>query len=407
MAEGSPSRTVQGAASLELDEAIAARLRAMLPAVAAETVAAVTVEVPSYAGAFSGQMGAKIEAAVQMALGGFLKLASSSPGVDSSTPLGPALEAAYSLGRGEARSGRSMDALLAAYRVGARVSWHELASAAVEGGLKAGAMAKFAELVFAYIDELSAASVAGHADELATTGRVRERYLERLSHNLLAGASPDVLLASAERADWPAPQTLTAVLLPTAHVSGAISLLDQRTLQPREELPGLEDTNDTALMLVPGVAGRGRQRLLQIVHGRQAVVGPTRPWMLVLSSYRRALRAHQLGLRPADDQGVIDTEAHLADLLLSADPEAGHDLRERVLAPLADLRPAQIQRLTDTLQSWLLHLGRRDDVAADLHVHAQTVRYRMAQLREHYGDRLDDPSTVLELTIALASRPRN
>ncbi len=70
-----------------------------------------------------------------------------------------------------------MDALLAAYRVGARVAWRELSSTAVEAGLPAETMAKFAELVFAYIDELSAASVAGHADELATTGRVRQRYL--------------------------------------------------------------------------------------------------------------------------------------------------------------------------------------------------------------------------------------
>ena len=54
---------------------------------------------------------------------------------DPSTPIAPALEGAYELGRGEARSGRSMDALLAAYRVGARVSWRELAAGAVAAGL--------------------------------------------------------------------------------------------------------------------------------------------------------------------------------------------------------------------------------------------------------------------------------
>jgi hypothetical protein len=31
------------------------------------------------------------------------------------------------------------------------------------------------------------------------------------------------------------------------------------------------------------------------------------------------------------------------------------------------------------------------------------VRYRMNQLRDLYGDRLDDPETVLELTIALSA----
>ena len=43
----------------------------------------------------------------------------------------------------------------------------------------------------------------------------------------------------------------------------------------------------------------------------------------------------------------------------------------------------------------------RDDVAAALFVHPQTVRYRMGQLREIFGDRLEDPRFILELTIVL------
>ena len=73
-----------------------------------------------------------------------------------------------------------------------------------------------------------------------------------------------------------------------------------------------------------------------------------------------------------------------------------------MLAPLADLRPATRERLAETLRSWLLHQGRRDEVAAELFVHPQTVRYRMGQLRELYGDRLDDPATVLDLLLALS-----
>ena len=63
--------------------------------------------------------------------------------------------------------------------------------------------------------------------------------------------------------------------------------------------------------------------------------------------------------------------------------------------------PATAERLAQTLRSWLLHQGQRDAVAADLFVHAQTVRYRMNQVRELYGDRLNDPQTILELTVAL------
>jgi len=88
-------------------------------------------------------------------------------------------------------------------------------------------------------------------------------------------------------------------------------------------------------------------------------------------------------------------------LVLDADPQARADLRASVLAPLAELRPATAEKLTETLRSWLLHHGRLDDVAAALFVHPQTVRYRMGQLRELYGDRLDDPAMVLALTVAL------
>ena len=98
-----------------------------------------------------------------------------------------------------------------------------------------------------------------------------------------------------------------------------------------------------------------------------------------------------------------DSEAHLAELVLGADAVALEDLRARVLAPLLQLRPGSAEKLVETLRSWLLHQGRRDAVAADLFVHAQTVRYRMTQVRELLGDRLDDPRAVLELTVALGT----
>src|SRR5688572_27741322 len=269
--------------------AVAEGMRAELPSVAERTVAEIIVEVPSYADAFSGDMGRVIVNAVELALGGFLELATASSGADASTPIRPALQGAYGLGRGEARSGRSMDALLAAYRVGARVSWRHMSATAVAAGLTAEQLAGFAELVFAYIDQLSASSVAGHSDELATSGRVRQRYLEGLAQRLVAGASVPELEAAAERADWAPPRTLTAVLLPEATARGVRALLDLRTLQAGEEGP--EDGAGRAVLLVPDAEGDGRAPLLRSLAGRAAVVGPPRPWWQASASYDRALRA--------------------------------------------------------------------------------------------------------------------
>ncbi len=400
------SATARGAAALQIDDTVLRVLRDRLPDVAMQTVAAVTREVPSYTGALSGSMGRNIEAAVQMALAGFLKLAGGERGSDPSTPLGSTLEGAYALGRGEARSGRTMDALLAAYRVGARVSWRELAGAAQVAGVGATTMAQFAELVFAYIDEVSAASVAGHTDELSTSGRVRERYRERLGQHLLAGAGDEALASAAERADWPVPTTLTAVLLPAAQVRGVVASLSPDTLQVGEDLPGreAERAQPFSLLLVPDVGGSGRRHLLRVLAGRHAVVGPARPWHAARASYDRAVAVAALA-DPPDEGAPLDSERHLVDLVVAADAEALADLRREALAPLETLKPAAREKLVETLRAWLLHQGRRDEVAAELHVHAQTVRYRMGQLRELYGERLDDPETVLALVVALHRLP--
>jgi hypothetical protein len=376
-----------------LDPQVAAALRSHLAEVADSAVLTIIDEVPSYAGAWSGRMGEVIRNAVQLALGGFLTLATRQ---DADAPKAPAIEGAYQLGRGEARSGRTVEALLAAYRIGARASWRDMSGVAVEAGVDSGQLAKFAELVFAYIDELSAASVAGHTDELESSGRVRQRNLERLAQALLTGAPADAIAAAAERADWEPPGALTALVLPESQVSHALTALDPRTLQPSDDVPGLPEGH--ASLLVPGTgSATSRRTLLRALRGTDAVVGPGVPWLEAAASYRRALRCAALDL-----DGLVDSDEHLASLVLAADASAREDLRARVLAPLADLRPSTAEKLTDTLRSWLLHHGRRDAVAEELFVHAQTVRYRVGQLREIYGDRLEDPAFVLDATLALA-----
>ena len=394
MAQSSDSVTFDPQAPLALPPEAVAEIRGALPGIADDVVTVIIEEVPSYADAFAGPMGETIRGAVQVALGAFLSLATGRDGADPRTPAAPAVEGAYQLGQGEARSGRSTDALLSAYRIGARVSWRAMSARGVHAGLDADTLAGFAELVFFYIDQLSAASVAGHTDELATTGRVRQRRLERLAHHLLTGSPTETVTSAAERADWSPPTTLTAVIVPEAQVRPVLAATSPQTLQA-VDAAGLDDG---ALLLVPDVHGRRRAALLRTLSDRGAIAGPARPWLEVAASYDRALRARERGLSG-------DTDAHLSQLVLTADPDALADLRARALAPLADLRPATVDKLTETLRYWLLLQGRRDEVAEALFVHPQTVRYRMGQLREAFGDRLDDPEEVLALTLALGSTP--
>jgi DNA-binding PucR family transcriptional regulator len=154
------------------------------------------------------------------------------------------------------------------------------------------------------------------------------------------------------------------------------------------------DDGERAVLLAPDAS---RPVLLRVLAGRRAVVGPTRAWHEAQVSRRRAER-----VRATEVEGdPVDTDAHLVPLVLSADPDALADLRKQALAPLDGLRASTREKLEETLRAWLLHQGRRDDVAASLFVHPQTVRYRMGQLREAFGDRLEDPGTVLALVLAL------
>src|SRR5664279_3188159 len=128
-------------ALLDLGEVTMERLGAAVTAVADAAVESIINEVPSYTGALSGRMGQVISGAVQLALGNFLKVARSADGTDPSVPIAQSTAAAYDLGRGEARSGRSMDALLAAYRIGARVCWRGLSDVAVAAEVPAATWA--------------------------------------------------------------------------------------------------------------------------------------------------------------------------------------------------------------------------------------------------------------------------
>lgn len=400
---------------LQLPVQVVAAMQERLPQVAEEVVATVIREVPSYSEPFQGRMGRNIENAVALALAGFLDMVSGPTTDTGDLPLTDAgngvmistqevFDAAYSLGQGEARSDRTMDALAAAYRVGARKAWHELSHTAVANGLEASQLAAFAELVFDYIDQLSATSVAGHADELASRGRARERQLERLTEALLRGADAEELQVLSERADWAPPAKLTALIVPDLMLRSLRAALPGPLLAASAEAVGLRSTAaelevaDLSVLLVPDMTVQQRAQVVELMGERPATMGPSRPWQQAQASYRRAARAFELGAYGSTDE-------HLVSLVLTADAGALADLRARVLAPIASLRPSSVAKLVETLRAWLLYQGRRQDISAALYIHPQTVRYRLSRLREFYGEKLTDPTFILEATLALGLVP--
>src|SRR5688572_6182165 len=150
-------------------------LRPVLPGLADETIAAIAREVPDYAGAMEGEFGQVVRRGVEIAFTRFVDLLA-----DPEPDAANSRHTYVNLGRGEFRAGRSLDALLAAYRVGARLAWRRFVAAGVAGGLSADALYALGEAIFAYIDELSAESAEGFAEEQSLAAGESDRRRQRL-----------------------------------------------------------------------------------------------------------------------------------------------------------------------------------------------------------------------------------
>src|SRR5437588_1433162 len=120
-----------------------------------------------------------------------------------------------SLGQGEMRAGRSLESLLSAYRIGARVAWRRFAAIGVEAGLAPDTLYLLAESIFAYIDVLSAESAEGHALERSAAASEAELRRRRLVRMLVREppADPAALEAVAADADWVLPRTMAVLVV--------------------------------------------------------------------------------------------------------------------------------------------------------------------------------------------------
>jgi hypothetical protein len=384
-----------------LQRDLAAALEPELPALADEMIAAIGEAVPGYRRPLEGAFGRGLRAGVRRSLQQFVDL------IGRAGEVSPSSREVYrELGRGEHRSGRTLDALQAAYRLGARLAWRRLSEVARERGADAETVSLLAESIFAYIEEVSASSVEGYAQAQAELAGERDRRRRRLVRALVeeqaAGADLD-LSAAAHDAGWKLPESLAVLACECPDVSRLSTLIGGGAIGAR--------LDEIACVLVPGAGGRRTREVQAAVEriggqdGMLAALGPTMALGEAPVSFARAraaLALRRAGILPAE--GLTVASEHLLTLMLHRDPTLTAELAAVRLVPLQALAPVARERLEQTLLAWLRHGGNVPAAAAELHVHRQTVRYRLGRLRELLGDALDDPDRRLELELALRGR---
>ena len=325
-------------------------LRPMMPGIVEAIIDAVPQLVPAYARPIEGRFGRGLRRGVAAALDRFLQL----PGTRLPALSEESRQLVAGLGSGEFRQGRSMDALLSAYRMGARVTFREMSRVSVEHHLGQSVVVDLGESILAYIDELSAVSAEAYAFEQSErAGAVDRRRTELLDLLLLGQADEAALRQTAAMADWSLPQRMVVVTLPVDRSAGLRLRLGPGTLV-------IERETDAVALVPARKSTSARADLDKALRGRGAAVGPAGGWEKVPDSLRLAvLAASVLPPRDGPEDPPIWADEHLAEVILGAEPSAIAELANRRLAPLEGLRPAQRERLAETLLSWLRHWGQR------------------------------------------------
>ena len=377
-------------------------MRPELGRAAEEVIVAIQRDVPEYARPNDDVYTSTVRRAVHQAVRQFvLQIADPGTSRESTAQL------FRDIGRIEAAEGRSLEPLQAALRLGARVTWRMLCEQAVRGSLSIDVIGPVGEALFLYLDELAAACSEGYARASAEAAGELERRRRRLLDLIVTDppVSREAVADLARAAGWALPRRVAVV---------ALEDRGQEHFGPLPALPPdvlVDVARKDPCLLVPDPDGPGRAEVVERgLRGWTGALGPAVPLGRAASSLRWARQTLALARRGSSGaggvggRGLIRCEEHLATLLLSADEELARLLSAVKLAPLDRLRPVQQDVVADTLLAWLQNAGNARLAAGQLHVHPQTVRYRLRQIQDLFGPVLAEPGARFELEVALRAR---
>ncbi|MGW4063038.1 PucR family transcriptional regulator [Amycolatopsis sp. NPDC004747] len=371
---------------------LAGRFRAHADPLARRILDEVQKAVPEYAKPLEGEFGKMIVLAIEQAV-----LSCIDSIEDLASTKDDWAELFVEVGKRVHHDGGSLNSLQAAYRAGGRAAWRYIAEVGQAHRFPAAVLCVGAEAIFAYVEEISSYSVEGYTLAQAMAAGTLERRRRRLFELLLATppSSPATLATMAKAAQWPMPERVVVVAL------------DPRAGQhppPSPQLPPdvLVDLDGPEPCLLTPNPDRDLRGLEGRLPGWRAAVGPRVHPAEAAKSLLWAHRTLDLVRRGlAGDTPVTHTADHLATHWLLLDRFLLDELSATALAPFAGLTVKQQTRLAETLLSWLEHNGNTPEIAQALRIHPQTVRYRVSQLSELFGDRLADPARRLEIQMAL------
>ena len=415
-------------------------LRPVLPSLSDEIIAAIAREVPDYSRPMEGEFGQVVRVGVERALrplrrpierpGERRRRAAARP---TSTSAAARCARAAALERAARRLPRRRPRRVAALRRGGRGRRarpaRDLRARRGDLRLHRRALRRVGE---------------GYAEEQSAAAGERQRRRAQLVRLLAQDVAPseETILAAAAAAAWPLPRNVAALVTAPAEpaasdaaasetvasggpasgtvaaggaaISGGTPASADEAAESdalaarlaRRHRGGGDRGGHRAAGGRPGARTPARPpapgRLTAAAQGRPAALGPAVP--LRSPGSRSAAPSPRTRCSPRAGWATGRSRAPRSTCPRSSSPPTPRSARswpQQRLAPLQTLADGPRARLTETLRAWLDRPGQVQAVAVELGVHPQTVRYRVKQLRELFGDRLEDPEARFELGLAL------
>ena len=332
------------------------------------------------------------------------------------------------LGILQARGSASVEPVLAAYRIAARVAWDAILSA-WRGHPEATpeALVVTANYVFTALDQVAAEVTRTylHAREQHLMRGTRARA--RLFHALISDTFESELAVQkqalalnqvmaqgylalvlkvvsgkgeSERGAESLAELLQVVGLPPLALAHAPDATMQVILWPADKEADAEGARDLVGRLQEAAHdrwGRGRVRIRAGLGGFHAGLrGASR-------SYLEAQQAVEAGRKLSPEGGLHQHDEVIPYLIPAQNPLLAERFVQHQLGPLLEPKLRGQGLLLETLESFL-ERGSVKEAAAGLHLHRHTVIYRLGKLRELLGADLEDPATRLRLQLALNLR---
>jgi hypothetical protein len=312
------------------------------------------------------------------------------------------------LGILQARGSQSVEPILSAYRIAARVGWDAILAAWRDHpDASPEALVVTADYVFGALDQVAAEVTRTylHAREQHMMRGTRART--RLLHSLISDTFDSELAIQKQALTINLQLAASYVALVVKSDDGVQDLLGPVEL-PSKALADATDAH-TLVVLWPTDGGEVEEDVLAMLselrRGRARVragLGAEHPGLRGTSrSYLEAQQAVEVGRKLQPDALLYQHDEVAPYLVLAQNPLVAERYVRHVLGELIEADPRG--SLMETLEALLSHATVKD-AAAGLSLHRHTVLYRIEKLRELVGGDLDDPAIRKRLQLALDLR---